>query len=142
MNFTTLVSSVCVSLAITTAASAQWSSNGSVLNIGVGGVYGNGSRTVVGPNGQRFKDSYNTNTTAFNVGFGAAAANGNGYAPMYGGGGYGVVVPPAVVMPYYGGQCAPVYVPYNPFTRAYINPCYAPQVIAPAAYCPQMPVCW
>lgn len=161
MNYSTLISSVCVSLALSTAASAQWSSSGGGINIGVGGVYGSGSRTVSGPNGRIYKDSYSNNETSFRVGLGGYSNNTNGYgygyglgaAPiawspyynggygmgggMYGGGCYG-----PVVMPYYGGGCAPVVVPYSPFTRTYATPCYAPQVIAPAAYCPQMPICW
>lgn len=158
MNFSTLISSVCVSLALTTAASAQWSSNGGGINIGVGGVYGSGSRTVSGPNGRIYKDSYSNNTTSFGVGMGGYSNNMNGFGygmgmggyglGGYGMGGYGVggygmggVYAP-VVIPYYGGGVAPVVVPYSPFTRTYANPCYAPQIIAPAAYCPQMPVCW
>jgi hypothetical protein len=71
---------------------------------------------------------------------------GMGYGMGYGGwgyggyGGYGYY--PSAVMPYYGGGCAPVVVPYSPFTGTYANPCYTPQVIAPAAAMPQAPVIW
>ena len=74
-----------------------------------------------------------------------------GYGMGYGMGGYGMggsgmgyggYYPP-MVMPYYGGGCAPAVVPYSPFTGTYATPCYTPQFpLAPAAALPQAPVIW
>jgi len=138
MNFSTLVSSVVVSLALTSAASAQWLGGSSGISVGVGGGY---SKTTL-PNGQSIS---NTNVN-WGVGFGSSSGYSTGY-PAYGGGGYGYggyggwVPPPAVVMPYYGGGYAPTVVPYNPFGGCYGN-WYTPQVYAPAAFMPQYNVCW
>ena len=146
MNFSTLVSSVVVSLALSSAASAQWSSGG--FSVGVGGSY---NKTTL-PNGQ----SITNNNLNWGVGLGGSSFNapvygGYGYGGGgYGGGGYGYGgygggwgYGGAAVMPYYGGGCAPVVVPYSPFTRCYATPMYAPQYpMAPAACLPQAPICW
>lgn len=137
MNFITLVSSVVISLSLTTAASAQWSSGG--FSVGVGGSY---NKTTL-PNGQ----SISNNSLNWGVGLGGASTNypaygGYGYGGGWGYGGGGWGYGGAIVMPYYGGGCAPTVVPYSPFTRCYATPMYAPQVFAPAAYCPQAPICW
>jgi hypothetical protein len=138
MNFSTLVSSVVVSLALSSAASAQWSSGG--FSVGVGGSY---NKTTL-PNGQ----SITNNSLNWGVGLGGSSFNtpyGGGYG--YGGGGWGYGsgygYGGAMVLPYYGGGCYPTVVPYSPFTRCYATPMYAPQYpIAPAAVLPQAPVCW
>ena len=124
MNLKTLiVSSVIASL--TTVASAQFSSSGYDVNIGFGGSY---SRTNIStPRG----NTTVTNTSlggGINVGFGGSNANYGG-APY--GGGCGAVVPAPVVLPYYGGQCAPVYLPYSPFTN-----CYGVGYSVPAPFIP------
>jgi len=145
MNFSTLVSSVVISLSLSSAASAQWSSGG--FSVGVGGSY---NKTTL-PNGQTISN----NSLNWGVGLGGASTN----YPAYGGygmGGYGMGgygggwgygggygYGGAVVMPYYGGGCAPTVVPYSPFTRCYATPMYAPQYpCAPAAVLPQAPICW
>lgn len=138
MNFSTLVSSVVVSLALSSAASAQWSSGG--FSVGVGGSY---NKTTL-PNGR----SITNNSLNWGVGLGGSSFNtpyGGGYG--YGGGGWGYGggygYGGAMVLPYYGGGCYPTVVPYSPFTRCYATPMYAPQYpIAPAAVLPQAPVCW
>jgi len=149
MTLKTLVTSIVASLAVSSAASAQWSSGG--FGIGVGGSY---NKTTL-PNGQ----SITNNNLNWGVGLGGSSFNGPMYGMGYGMGGYGMGYGgwgyggygmgyggygcyPPVVMPYYGGGCAPVVVPYSPFTGTYANPCYSPQVIAPAAFCPQAPVVW
>ena len=142
MNFSTLVSSVVVSLVLTASANAQWVGGGSGVNIGVGGSY---SRATL-PNGK----TVTSNNVNWGIGLGSSSYYGGGYGGMgYGGMGYGGMgwggmgyYGGPIVMPYYGGGCAPVVVPYSPFTGTYANPCYAPQVIAPASFCPQAPVCW
>ena len=142
MNFSTLVSSVVVSLALSSAASAQWSSGG--FSVGVGGSY---NKTTL-PNGQ----SITNNNLNWGVGLGGSSMNypayggygmgGYGYGMGgYGMGGYGYGG--AAVMPYYGGGCYPTVVPYSPFTRTYATPMYAPQYpCAPAAVLPQAAICW
>ncbi len=138
MNFSTLVSSVVVSLALSSAASAQWSSGG--FSVGVGGSY---NKTTL-PNGQ----SITNNSLNWGVGLGGSSFNtpyGGGYG--YGGGGWGYGggygYGGAMVLPYYGGGCYPTVVPYSPFTRCYATPMYAPQYpCAPAAVLPQAPICW
>jgi len=152
MNFKTLVSSVVVSLSLTAAASAQWSNSGGGINIGVGGSYGKYKVSETGPNGQTYSRTVTNNDLRWGVGVGGYSNTNNGYygggygggfygggyGGYYGGGGcYGGGVYAPVVMPYYGGACAPVVVPYSPFTGCYATPMYAPQVIAPAAVCPQ-----
>ena len=139
MNFKTLVSSVVAAFAVS-SAHAQWAGGGSGMSIGVGGGY---SKTTL-PNGK----SISTSNLNWGVGLGSSSYYGaGGYGMGYGGygaigwGGMGYYGAP-VVMPYYGGGCAPVVVPYSPFTGVYGNPCYSPQIIAPAAYGPQMPICW
>jgi hypothetical protein len=159
MNFSTLVSSVVVSLALSSAASAQWSSGG--FNVGVGGSYGKYKVSETGPNGQTYNRTVTNNNLSWGVGLGGSSTNypayggygmggygmggygggwgyGGGYG--YGGGcGYGG----AMVLPYYGGGCYPTVVPYSPFTRCYGTPMYAPQYpCAPAAVRPQAPICW
>ena len=159
MNFSTLVSSVVVSLALSSAASAQWSSGG--FNVGVGGSYGKYKVSETGPNGQTYNRTVTNNNLSWGVGLGGSSTNypayggygmggygmggygggwgyGGGYG--YGGGcGYGG----AMVLPYYGGGCYPTVVPYSPFTRCYVTPMYAPQYpCAPAAVLPQAPICW
>ena len=127
MNFSTLVSSVVVSLALSSAASAQWSSGG--FSVGVGGSY---NKTTL-PNGQ----SITNNNLNWGVGLGGSSFN----TPYggYGMGGYGG----AMVLPYYGGGCYPTVVPYSPFTRCYATPMYTPQYpCVPAAALPQAPICW
>lgn len=143
MNFSTLVTSVVASLALTSAASAQWLGGGSGINIGVAGGY---SKTTF-PNGQSIS---NTNVN-WGVGMGSSSSYGTGY-PAYGGygyggygyggyGGYGYGIPPAVVMPYRGGYGVPAVVPFNPYGGCYGN--YAvPQYYGPAACGPQIPVVW
>jgi hypothetical protein len=114
MNFSTLVSSVVVSLALSSAASAQWSSGG--FSVGVGGSY---NKTTL-PNGQ----SITNNNLNWGVGLGGSSFN----TPYYGGygmGGYGMGgygYGGAMVLPYYGGGCYPTVVPYSPFTRCYSSP--------------------
>jgi hypothetical protein len=145
MNFSTLVSSVVVSLALSSAASAQWSSGG--FSVGVGGSY---NKTTL-PNGRSITNnslnwgvglggsSFNTPYGGYGMGgYGGGWGYGGGYG--YGGGcGYGG----AMVLPYYGGGCYPTVVPYSPFTRCYATPMYAPQYpCAPAAVLPQAPICW
>jgi len=147
MNIVTLASSVVAALAISTSASAQWVSGGSGLSVGIGGSY----NRVTLPNGQKIS----SNSLNWGVGLGASQSYGMGYGGYggygmgyggygmgYGGYGYGGGYYPPAVLPYYGGGCAPVVVPYSPFTGTYATPCYAPQIIAPAAVCPQAPVCW
>ncbi|MFM7807220.1 MAG: hypothetical protein ACKPEA_04725 [Planctomycetota bacterium] len=59
------------------------------------------------------------------IGLGVSSGYGGGYGSCYG---YGA--------PYgYGGGCAPVYVPYSPFTRTYGNPCYPSAVVVPSTAC-------
>jgi hypothetical protein len=138
MNFSTLVSSVVVSLALSSAASAQWSSGG--FSVGVGGSY---NKTTL-PNGQSItNNSLNWGVglggSSFNTPYGGYGMGGYGLGGYGGGYGYGG----AMVLPYYGGGCYPTVVPYSPFTRCYATPMYAPQYpIAPAAVLPQAPVCW
>lgn len=140
MNFSTLVSSVVVSLALSSAASAQW--GGSGFNVGIAGSY---NKTTL-PNGQKITN----NSLNWGVGLGGSSYNYpayggygmGGYGGGWGyGGGYGYGG--AMVLPYYGGGCAPTVVPYSPFTRCYATPMYAPQYpCAPAAVLPQAPICW
>lgn len=138
MNFSILVSSAVISLALTSAASAQWVGGGSGISVGVNGGY---SRTTL-PNGQSIS---NTNVN-WGVGMGSSSSYGAGY-PVYGGYGYGgggyyggyYAPAPAIVMPYYGGGCAPTVVPYSPFTGGYGNFC-VPQWRGPVACYPQAAV--
>ena len=159
MNFSTLVSAVVISLSLSSAASAQWSSGG--FSVGVGGSYGKYKVSETGPNGQTYNRTVTNNNLSWGVGLGGSSTNypayggygmggygmggygggwgyGGGYG--YGGGcGYGG----AMVLPYYGGGCYPTVVPYSPFTRCYGTPMYAPQYpCAPAAVLPQAPICW
>lgn len=54
---------------------------------------------------------------------GVSSGYGSGYGAWYG-------------SPYgYGAGCAPVYVPYSPFTRTYGNPCYPAAVVVPGSVC-------
>jgi hypothetical protein len=87
MNFSTLVSSVVVSLALSSAASAQWSSGG--FNVGVGGSYGKYKVSETGPNGQTYNRTVTNNNLSWGVGLGGSSTN----YPAYGGygmGGYGM----------------------------------------------------
>jgi hypothetical protein len=159
MNFMTLGSVAVVTLAINTAASAQWTNSGSGMNIGIGGSYGKykDKYTETGPDGNSVSRTRtitnndfrwgvgvggysNTNSGYYGGGYGGGYYGGGYYGGGYGYGGGGCYGP--LVVPYYGGGCAPVVVPYSPFTGVYGNPCYAPQVIAPAAYCPQAAIVW
>jgi len=160
MNFNTLGSVVLVSFAINTAASAQWTNSGSGMNIGIGGSYGKykDKYTETGPDGNSVSRTRTVTNNDFRWGVGVGGYSntnsgyyGGGYGGGYYGGGYGGYggygyggggCYGPVVIPYYGGGCAPVVVPYSPFTGCYGNPCYAPQVIAPAAYCPQAAIVW
>ena len=162
MNFKTLGLVASATLALNAAASAQWvnSNSGSGLNIGLGGSYGKYKDNYVetGPNGQSVNRTRTITNNNFNWGVGVGSYSntnvggyygggygygggyyGGGYGYGYGGG-YGCYGP--TVMPYYGGGYAPIVVPYSPFTGTYGNPCYSPQVIAPAAYCPQAAIVW
>jgi len=141
-NFSTLISSVVVSLVVSSVALAQW--GGSGFSVGVGGSY---NRTSL-PNGQTITN----NNLNWGVGLGGSSYN----YPAYGvggygmggwgggwgyGGGYGCGGP--VVLPYYGGGCTPTVVPYSPFTRCYATPVYAPQYpCVPATFLPQSSICW
>ena len=140
MNFMTLGSVAVVTFAINTAASAQWTNSGSGMNIGIGGSYGR-TRTITNNDfrwGVGVGGYSNTNGGYYGGGYGGGYYGGGYGGYGYGGGGcYG-----PVVIPYYGGGYTPVVVPYSPFTGCYGNPCYAPQVIAPAAYCPQAAIVW
>ena len=160
MNFMTLGSVAVVTLAINTAASAQWTNSGSGMNIGIGGSYGKykDKYTETGPDGNSVSRTRTVTNNDFRWGVGVGGYSntnsgyyGGGYGGGYYGGGYGGYggygyggggCYGPVVIPYYGGGCAPVVVPYSPFTGCYGNPCYAPQVIAPAAYCPQAAIVW
>jgi hypothetical protein len=153
------------------AANAQWASGGSGFNVGVGGSYSKvklpDGRTTSSTNvnwGAGFSSgsSYGTGggygvETGYGmsgIGYGGLSAGGyggvRGYVGGCGyGGGYGYGnqgyggCSGAVVLPYYGGGCSPVVVPYSPFTRGYATPCYSPQYpIAPAAALPQSAICW
>ena len=141
MNFMTLGSVAVVTFAINTAASAQWTNSGSGMNIGIGGSYGKYKDKIseTGPDGNTVSRTRTITNNDFRWGVGIGGYYGGGYGGYgYGGGGcYG-----PVVIPYYGGGYTPVVVPYSPFTGCYGNPCYAPQVIAPAAYCPQAAIVW
>jgi hypothetical protein len=154
MNFNTLVASAVVTLSLTSIASAQWSNSGGGLNVGIGGSYGKFKDKIseTGANGQTVSRTRTVTNNDFRWGVGMGGySNTNNYGGGYGGGGfygggvgYGAAVMPyygggygAAVMPYYGGGCYPVVVPYSPFTGTFGNPCYAPQVFAPAAMCPQ-----
>ena len=135
MNFSTLVSSVVMSLAISSSAVAQWSNSG--FSVGVAGSY---NKTTL-PNGQKITN----NSLNWGVGLGGSSFNYPAYGGYgmggYGMGGYGYGG--AAVMPYYGGGCYPTVIPYSPFTRCYGSPMYAPQFpCAPAAVLPQAPVYW
>ena len=148
MNFSTLVSSVVVSLALSSAASAQWGGGG--FSVGVGGSYGKYKVSETGPNGQTYNRTVTNNSLNWGVGIGGSSYNYpayggygmGGYGGGWGyGGGYGYGG--AMVLPYYGGGCAPTVIPYSPFTRCYATPMYAPQYpCAPAAVLPQAPICW
>jgi hypothetical protein len=158
MNFKTLGLVASATFAFNTAASAQWvnSNSGSGLNIGLGGSYGKYKDNYVetGPNGQSVNRTRTITNNNFNWGVGIGSYSNTNVGGYYGGGygygggyygggyGYGGGCYGPVVIPYYGGGYAPVVVPYSPFTGTYANPCYAPQVIAPAAYCPQAAIVW
>lgn len=160
MNFNTLGSVVLVSFAINTAASAQWTNSGSGMNIGIGGSYGKFKDKIseTGADGNTVSRTRTVTNNDFRWGVGVGGysnTSGGYYGGMggydgygYGGGGYGGYgyggggCYGPVVIPYYGGGFTPVVVPYSPFTGVYGNPCYAPQVIAPAAYCPQAAIVW
>ena len=122
MKLKTLASLLlAVSGTIATSASAQSYGN---TSLNIGGGYSNTNWS--GSRGNGRVESYGFGG---NIGVNSGYNNG-GYGGMpYGGG--------MQVMPYYGGYCpptylpvyngcAPVFVPYSPFTNSYGNPCYGP----------------
>ena len=128
MKLTKLASVLLLTSSLFTASASAQYSGGSV---NFGGGYS--KTTVTGPNGR----SGSITNTSFGGGINMFGGNGGGYG--YGGGGYGGYgggyggcggygggggYP--VVLPYYGGCCAPVYVPYSPFTNCYAVPYYPP----------------
>ncbi len=130
MNLKSLSMSVVAAvtaLVLAPDASAQFSTNGTGFNVGVGGGY---SKTTL-PNGQSITNS-NVN---WGVGVGGAYTTstlpygGYGYGGWGGGwGGYGGGYCPPAVLPYPGG-----FAVYSPFTRTYGNPCYGPAFVPPCA---------
>lgn len=123
MTLKTLI--VSSTLALASAASAQWSGYG--VNAGFGGSYNRTS--ISGPNG----GSTTITNTSLGGGIGVGFGGGGYYGGGYGGGGYyGGGYAPSI-LPY--GGCAPAYVPYSPFTNTWGNPCYPPAVVvAPVVY--------
>lgn len=86
--------------------------------IGFGGYYNRTS--VSGAYGGATVTSYGYGGS---ITAGVSSGYGSGYGACYG-------------SPYgYGAGCAPVYVPYSPFTRTYGNPCYPAAVVVPGSVC-------
>lgn len=118
MKLNKLASVLLVASSLFTASASAQYSGGSV---NFGGGYS--KTTVTGPNGR----SGSITNTSFGGGINMFGGNGGGYGGGYGGyGGYGGGYGYPVVLPYYGGACAPVYVPYSPFTNCYAAPYYPP----------------
>lgn len=113
MKLKTLASLIlAVSGTIATSASAQSYGN---TSLNIGGGYSNtnwsGSRGNGRVESYGFGGNIGVNSGYNNGGYGGYGGYGCGYQPM----------------PYYGGGCMPVYMPYSPFTNTYGGyPCAVP----------------